>query len=243
MIDVRNSVYVGHLGPIPLYIHWSAFILCYFAWQWAGGGSDFDLRAGIAILAMLIVGIVLHELGHGLAGLLLARREAEKALLIILWALGGLCVQGGRDNRPWKELIIVLAGPAVSLVLWLGCEATFTYLHEHQRQVIVNGRELTVLGLLLGYGAEINKMLLIFNLLPIYPLDGGQATYNLLKMTLRNYDWARTISFAGSVGFAVWWVLSRMQDSGGLNGSVVFSALFMTFLLYNAYLALFVFRR
>ena len=245
MIDIRNSVYVGHLGPIPLYLHWSALFLCFIAWRWASAGTEFNLTAGIAVLVVLIFGIVLHELGHGLAGLMLARREAEKALLIILWAMGGLCVQGGRDGRPWKELIIVLAGPAVSLVLWQACALTNEYLFLHHPDLLYDeARMPTVLGLLLGYGEVINLMLLIFNMLPIYPLDGGQASYNLLKMLLRNYDLARKISFTVSIGFAAWWVLGPVLLEGQQpTGWTLFGGVFMVYLLHNAYLSLFVYRR
>ena len=53
MIDIRNSVYVGHLGPIPLYLHWSALFLCVLAWQWGmpSGFAIFSSKAWRAFSA------------------------------------------------------------------------------------------------------------------------------------------------------------------------------------------------
>jgi Zn-dependent protease len=263
VIDPRNSLYVGHLGPIPLYLHWSFLILLLLAWQWVGTTASPVII--ISFLLVLLSGIILHELGHGLTSYALARDASGRSILIVLWAMGGVCFSQ-REGRPWKELLIVLAGPAVSLALLLVGYASLVALAQTSPETLgihsvhadafiaeVNActlspftygapKFLSTTGVLLWLLLMINKMLLIFNMLPIYPLDGGQALHNVLKMSLKDYDLARKISFALSIALAAAYYFWRMQNTPGHQPDL-YLAVLLGFLLYNAYNALFIYRR
>jgi len=246
VIDYRNALYVGHLGPIPLYLHWTALLLVYMAWQWSGVGNDLYLLT--VFVGVLAGSIVLHELGHGLTAIALAKHEAEKAMVIVLWAFGGVCIQQQREGHPWKEIAIVLAGPAVSLALWLGCMGTWAYLRQHHPEIVIKDlndqvlylQSLTIVGVLLVLGQTMNLALLVFNMLPIYPFDGGQAVHNGLKLMMKDYDLARKISFTISLLAAAAYVSWRFSLEQQLD---FFLIGLIGFMLYNGYIALFVYRR
>lgn len=188
----QSSWYVGQLAGIPLFLHWSAIFLAFSATRRSDG-----MDGAILALISLLVGILLHELGHGLT----ARAFGAHGLTITVWAFGGLC-ESRRDNaRLGREILIVAAGPAVSLLLWLGSWQLLRLLIEHQPGLVAG----TMLGQFLAIFAAVQLMLLLFNLLPIYPLDGGQLTYYGALGVTRDQLLARQIAlFLAVIGSLAW---------------------------------------
>jgi Zn-dependent protease len=119
------------------------------------------MSAGFVIVVGLILSILLHELGHAFAGRLFDAHVSH----IDLTGLGGVAhFERSLPTSAFKRSTIYLAGPAVNLALWKGLgwlavEAAFT------------GNPMV--GLPLAVLATANLYLMIFNLLPAYPLDGG----------------------------------------------------------------------
>jgi Zn-dependent protease len=229
VISREGSFYLGHLGPIPLFIHWSfAFLVWMVVSSTMGQGASTEII--ISILAVLLVGIVLHELGHGLA----AKATGGNALSITLWAFGGVCHTTG-TRYPRHELIIVLAGPLVSAILAAACYLVLEGVRETHREwlfeVIDGYRRPTLLHIILNYGYSINLLLLIFNMMPIYPLDGGQAVHNVMLMFLRR-NLANRIAMAIAIIGAIAYVAWRAHGSGQVDPYLV---LLMGYLLFNAW--------
>jgi Zn-dependent protease len=232
MISPRESTYLGHLGPIPIYVHWSAIGMLVLAFMWSQGGREFDLAMFLIVLTVLLKGLVLHELGHGLT----ARALGATGVTITLWAFGGLC-QSQRDQTPGREFLIVAAGPAVSFLLaGLGYGALYVLVEQRPDYLFDTAGNATVLQLFLVMMYQVNLILGIFNMLPIFPLDGGQLVYNGALMFTRRQLLVRQICLTLSVFGALAFVLWQFHNAGNqFTGNVIFSAFIMFWLVSDAW--------
>jgi membrane-associated protease RseP (regulator of RpoE activity) len=121
------------------------------------------MSAGFVIVIGLLVSILLHELGHAFAGRLFGASVSH----IELTGLGGVAqFDRSLPSSVFARTVIYLAGPAVNLGLWLGLDALLG-------QTIQSGKSL--LAVPIAVLAWANFALLVFNLLPAYPLDGGHT--------------------------------------------------------------------
>ncbi len=144
--------------------------------------GNLDLVLGAVAAVGLFVGVVLHELGHSLV----AMRFGFPIDSITLWIFGGIA-RLTETPEEWKqELLIAVAGPAVSVAL-----GVLSY-----GVVLVTGG-LPAVQFLFGYLALINITLAIFNLLPGFPMDGGRVLRALLA---RNRPFAEATQTAAEVG-------------------------------------------
>ena len=139
---------------------------------------------GLLSALLLFGGILLHELGHAVV----ARRRGVAVEEIDLWLLGGVARLRGEPRRPQDELRFALAGPAVTFVLALAFGAA---------RVAADGGP-DWLRAALDYQVQVSAMILAFNLLPAFPLDGGRVLRSLLWW--RSGDRARATGAAASVG-------------------------------------------
>ncbi len=248
-IDQRNSIYVGNLGPIPLFLHWSFIFLLFTAFRWSSGGGQFDMVQAMLFAVVLLSAILLHEMGHGMA----ARAYGAVGVKITLWAFGGLC-SSTRDRLPGREIVILAAGPVVSFLLaWFGVLG-LQIIGRMSPETLVGGQrfgadliqhlaatdwrmlvdvalyEGSIVARLLALMFTVNLLLGIFNIFPIYPLDGGQIVHNGLSMAIgeRRANKA-TLVIAFIAAIACFAYFSRPGD---LN---IHLALLLSFLLFNAY--------
>jgi len=163
------SYRLGTIWGIPIGLHWS-LLLVFGLLTWSLAGVYFpveypslppELRLLLAVVtAVLFFGsILLHELGHAWVAL----REGVPVNGITLFIFGGVAEIGQPSKTPGAEFRIAVGGPLVSLALWL----LFTLLHQLDRGI-------DVLAAPSGWLARINLLLLLFNLIPGYPLDGGR---------------------------------------------------------------------
>jgi Zn-dependent protease/CBS domain-containing protein len=187
---------LGRVAGIEIGINWSwLFIFALLLWTLASAvfpSTNPHLSAG-AHLAMAIVAtllffgsLLLHELGHALQ----ARRDGMQIDGITLWLFGGVASFKGMFPSAAAELRIAVAGPLVSLLLGV----TFVGIAE------VRSLPQAVAGVAawLGY---INLILLVFNLLPALPLDGGRLLRALLWQAKNDFAWATRIAADIGRGF------------------------------------------
>ena len=135
---------------------------------------------GLFILSLFLC-VVLHEYGHALA----ARRYGVKTLDIILTPLGGIARLMKMPDKPIQELVVALAGPAVNvviatiifLVLYVGMGVNPIF-HIDENLYFFNGNPIKFFSVLM----VVNVTLIIFNLLPVFPMDGGRVLRALLAM-------------------------------------------------------------
>jgi Zn-dependent protease len=194
------TITLGRIAGIRIGINWS-WLLAFGLIAWTLASSVFPAEAPhltrAAYAAMAIVGVLvffgsllLHELGHAVR----ARREGMEIEGITLWLFGGVARFRGEFPSAGAELRIALAGPAVTAVL--GC------LFIGLAVAVPSPAE--VQGVLAWLGS-VNLILLVFNLLPALPLDGGRVLRALLWRTRGDFRWAtRVAAGAGRVfGFVL----------------------------------------
>src|SRR5206468_653132 len=148
---------------ITVSVHWSWLLVAAFELQYRAGAYALQFWNVAEYLALFAI-VLLHEFGHALA----CRSVGGRADHIILWPLGGVAFVAP-PPRPGALLWSIAAGPLVNVVLLpvtIGALvlATGAGLAETSPDVHHFVRSL----------AFMNGMLLVFNLLPVYPLDGGQ---------------------------------------------------------------------
>ncbi|HYM45229.1 MAG TPA: site-2 protease family protein [Solirubrobacteraceae bacterium] len=140
---------------------------------------------GLASALLLFASILLHELGHAIV----ARRHGIEIEEIDLWLLGGVSKMRGEAHNPDDELRYALAGPAVTAVI----AALFGAI-----ALLLPSSTPAILRALIDYQALVNCLILVFNLLPAFPLDGGRVLRSL--MWRRSGDMRKATDTAASVG-------------------------------------------
>ncbi len=195
----QGSIRLFRFAGIDLFLHWSWFLVA--AYEINGRTRTYSSVAWnvLEYLALFLI-VMLHEFGHALA----CRQVGGTSDQIVLWPLGGVAYVNP-PPRPGATLWSIAAGPLVNVALlpifWvlrqlsisLGWAQTM-----HDAYVLIRAV------------GVINLTLLIFNLLPVYPLDGGQILRSLLWFAVgraRSLMVAVIVGFVGMAGFvllAVW---------------------------------------
>lgn len=184
------SLRIGRLLGIQVFVHWTFFILLVFVFLLGAGvfagqatiaWMDGLRRAGFIVL--LFVFVLLHELGHALT----ARSLGNAVLEVTLYPFGGIARFETKRYNAVHELLITAAGPAVNLVLMIllgGAAIGFAAADA------LGGTGTTASAAfermwndsLLFQLAMVNAILVIFNMLPIFPMDGGRILRSLVAM-------------------------------------------------------------
>jgi len=209
----QGSIHLFRLAGIDLYLHWTWFLVAWYGISQRVAWYSSPIWNVLEYLALFAI-VLMHEFGHSLA----CRQVGGQADRIVLWPLGGVAyVQP--PQRPGAMLWSIAAGPLVNVVL-----APVLYL------VVWLTRNSGVLHAapdlycLLHAIAYINAGLLIFNILPIYPLDGGQIVRSLLWFVVGR-AWSMTIAtilgLVGVVGLVALAVVSKSVWLGILSGFIL----------------------
>ena len=182
---------LARVAGIDVRVHATFFIL--LGWiailHWTEGRSLAAVAAGVGFILALFACVVLHEFGHALT----ARRFGIRTRDITLLPIGGLARLERMPDEPLQELWVALAGPAVNVVL---AALIFGWL-----QASGDWEPMTRLAVARGSFLErvmmVNVVLVAFNLLPAFPMDGGRALRALLAMRI---DYARATRLAATIG-------------------------------------------
>jgi Zn-dependent protease len=185
----EGSIRLGRWLGVPFYFHWTALILvAIVVFNLSGGNAEgLTVVSQLTIIAFVLIhlflAIGLHEMGHAL----IARANGATNLTITFGAFGGVC-RSERVSRYWSDLAIVIAGPLVSFILAafyaLGTQLLTYFLPQIAASNILPPAIYGYLLVFCFYGNLINLGLGIFNCLPIFPMDGGQATFNILHIVM-----------------------------------------------------------
>jgi Zn-dependent protease len=163
----RSGIPLGRVLGFPVRLNWSVVLLAALVTMLLGPYSGY--LVGVGFVVFLVVSVLLHELGHALT----ARRLGVGVRGITLEILGGFTEMDRESPSPRVELLVALAGPAVSLVIGLTAGAAAVLLPDG-----------TALQRVMVLAAFANVVVAVFNALPGLPLDGGRA--------LRAAVWALT---------------------------------------------------
>ena len=184
---LSGNISLGRIGGVEVRINWSWLVIfALIVWTLSDGvfpstnpGLSGNTHLAMAIVAALlfVVSILLHELGHAWE----ARREGLEVDGITLWLFGGVSQFKGGFPSAGAEFRIAIAGPLVSLVLGV----VFVLIAIAGLPSAVDG-----VAAWLGY---INLALLVFNLIPALPLDGGRVLRAALWQSKGDLGWATRV--------------------------------------------------
>lgn len=199
------SLPCGRIAGIPVSIHWTLLVITAF-------NAIDAIRAGVpwwwlpVLLIVPSLSVLLHEFGHAGA----ARLAGGGCDRIVLWMFGGAAMCDA-PPRAWPQFAVAAAGPLVSLLLGAGCLLGVAFLAGRPTADVGTAYAAAgVLGALLAYTAFFNISLLLFNLLPCYPLDGGRMLRSVLwplvgrNRAVRWTIWTAYVCIAIGAGYAVW---------------------------------------
>ena len=191
----QGSIRLFRFAGIDVFLHWSWFLVAVFEINARAGNYSFVGWNVVEYLALFLI-VLLHEFGHALA----CRQVGGRANQIVLWPLGGVAYVDP-PPRPGATLWSLAAGPLVNVALVpillmlvavsraAGGAYAMPNAYELLRSVLY-----------------IDVVLLVFNMLPIYPLDGGQIVRSLLWFVMgraRSLMVATLIGFVGVAGLIV----------------------------------------
>jgi Zn-dependent protease len=188
----QGSFHLFRLAGIDVFLHWTWFVVAAFEIS-ARGRRYPSISWNVAEYLTLFLVVTLHEFGHALA----CRQVGGTANRIVLWPLGGVAYIDP-PPRPAPTLWSIAAGPLVNVVL-LGLSYALTIWAWHHGWKLTAPHVYRFLWTLVA----MNLILLTFNLLPIYPLDGGQILRSLLWFLLgraRSLKVVAVIGLLGAVG-------------------------------------------
>lgn len=191
---MRWTLRLGAYRGIDVSLHVTFLLLLVFLGlsHWLVSRSLLSVLAGLGFFLLLFLCVLLHEFGHALA----AARYGIRTRDIVLYPIGGVARLERMPEDPRQELAVALAGPAVNvmiaaaLVLWLTLAGSLAPLAAMD----------WTRGPLLERLIVVNVFLVLFNLIPAFPMDGGRVLRALLAMRL---EYTRATQIAAGVGQAL----------------------------------------
>ncbi len=206
-----NSILLGRVFGIPIRAHFLLLIALPFIMNWFSTPSmPMRLLGAIGLFAS----VALHELGHSVV----AQAKGGHILEIVLYPFGGAARISNIPVKPLDEILVALAGPAVSLILGI----TGTVLGF---QIFYTSPELDYNPLILELGI-INIGLFVFNLFPVFPMDGGRVLRAALATKKSRVEATRIAATIGKyfcIFFVVYGLLKMNLLLAFIGGYIYFA--------------------
>jgi len=216
---MSRSFRLARLAGIDIFVHPTFALLLVWVAVSSGlqGRTAGAAAEGVALMLALFGCIVLHELGHAL----MARRFGIATKDITLLPIGGMARLERMPERPIHEFLVALAGPAVTLLIAV---TLFVWL-----RLSGDWRPLDAISISRGAFVEqvmvANVALLLFNLLPAFPMDGGRV---LRAMLAARTDYVSATVRAASIGQGIAFLLALVG---------LFSNLFLVVVAFFVWIA------
>ncbi len=198
-----------------------------------GGSRTTAYLVAVASVLSFFASLVLHELGHALV----ARRSGLQVAGIDLWALGGM-TRTEEAKDPGTEFRVAAAGPLVTLLVIVACIVAGRVLTDSKTffelAVAEEGTRATPVLVWLSWLATINVLVLVFNLVPAFPLDGGRIAHAAIWWRTGDRNRATHATGRAGQGFALllgaaglWWLATG-------SGSAGLACILLAYFLYQA---------
>lgn len=208
------SLTIGRLWGTVVRIHLTFFLLLIWigvsAWQHGGFPAA---RNSVLFILLIFACVLLHEFGH----ILMARRFGIATPDVILLPIGGVARISRMPEKPAQELAVAIAGPMVNIAI-----AFFLFLLvgtvQSESLAHIDDPRISLLARL----AAVNIFLVLFNLIPAFPMDGGRVLHAILAMKFGN---ARATQLAASLGQILAFGLGFLGLFG--NPLLIFIAIFV----------------
>jgi Zn-dependent protease len=228
---MRGSLKLFSWFKIPVYLHWSFSLLVLFLLYMLIGEGELSMEVVVwqlILFVALFASVLFHEFGHAL----MARKYGVHTQDIILTPIGGIARLERMPEQPKQELWVAIAGPMVNVVIaillaiiarlvvysgdiewfffkafvenWLSLDSNDTDLVMLLQDTDIQFSEAK---LTLPRLMAVNLMMVLFNLIPAFPMDGGRILRALLAMQLGRSKATRAASIIGQVIAVVFVVL------------------------------------
>lgn len=206
---------LGRVFGIPIEIHWTFWLILIYVFygDFSKTGDTKAALAGVVTVLGIFTCVVLHELGHAL----MALRFGVKTRDITLYPIGGVARLERIPERPVEELLVAIAGPLVNVAI----VALLLVLGVHLPANIEEPSAL-IQSDILSRLLLVNGSLVVFNLLPAFPMDGGRIFRAFLALFM---DYAQATRIAASLGQFMAILFGFLGLSG--NPMLLFIALFV----------------
>ena len=206
---------IGRLFGSEIRIHVTFFLL--LAWigvmHYQQGGQAAAIE-GVAFILAIFACVVAHEFGHALA----AKRYGIRTPDITLLPIGGLARLERMPEKPGQEIVVAIAGPAVNVVIALVLIAFMNANFDLQALQRLEDPGLSFMVRL----ASVNIFLVLFNMIPAFPMDGGRVLRALLAL---KYSRIEATNIAARIGQALAFVFGFFGLMG--NPMLLFIAIFV----------------
>ena len=207
----EGSIRLFRAAGINVFIHWSWFLVAFWIIDNRVGAYSSPIWNMVEYLGLFAI-VLMHEFGHSLA----TRQVGGQSDTIVLWPFGGVAYVRAPE-RPGATLWSIAAGPLVNVVLFVVLAIVDAFFLSSIVAISYDAAKLLVII------QKINLWLLIFNMLPVYPLDGGQILRSLLWYPLgrvKSLKIATIIGFIGVVGLGLYAFSERSLWLGVLTAFV-----------------------
>src|SRR6476661_2700328 len=185
-----SSLKIASVFGIEVRIHIT--FLLFLAWIWFSyyqvAGVDAAIQ-GVIFILILFACVLRHEVGHAFA----ARAFGIRTPDITLLAIGGVARLTRIPDKPWQELVVAIAGPLVNVVIAAVLIFVIRVSADLQPLEHLESPRFE----LLAKVASLNVMLVLFNLIPAFPMDGGRVLRSLLAMAM---PYVRATQIAAWIG-------------------------------------------
>jgi Zn-dependent protease len=185
-----SSLKIASVFGIEVRIHIT--FLLFLAWIWFSyyqvAGVEGAIQ-GVIFILILFACVLLHEFGHAFA----ARAFGIRTPDITLLAIGGVARLTRIPDKPWQELVVAIAGPLVNVVIAAVLIFVIRVSADLQPLEHLESPRFE----LLAKVASLNVMLVLFNLIPAFPMDGGRVLRSLLAMAM---PYVRATQIAAWIG-------------------------------------------
>jgi Zn-dependent protease len=191
---MKWSLFVGKIFGVRIQIHWTFFLL--ILWiilsELQRGGNKQSAMISVGFILSVFACVILHEMGH----ILTARKFGIDTKKITLLPIGGVASLEKIPENPRQELLVALAGPAVNvaIVIILYPFVPSNIMFKQQDLSSIAGGEIFLASLL-----SVNMALVIFNLIPAFPMDGGRALRAIMAMRMDRVKATRIASNIGQI--------------------------------------------
>jgi Zn-dependent protease/CBS domain-containing protein len=219
---LKGTLKIGRMFRVPVFVHWSfSLLFLYIAYM---GFTENHSWEYISTMSFYIICtfccVLLHEFGHVLS----ARYFGIGTQDVIILPIGGLARLNKIPEKPIQELIVAIAGPLVNVVLCIlfvlalvfgyGAEIQFSelFLDNPPHDLLFEINKSATFLLLM---AKANFILMLFNLIPAFPMDGGRVFRALMSMQFSRTKATLIASVLGqicAVGFLLYAITPLLKD-------------------------------
>jgi Zn-dependent protease len=239
---VRTNFQIARIFGIRVGVGISWFVVLFFFifattpyfHEVLGGSSTTAYLVAVASVLSFFASLIVHELGHALV----ARRNGLGVVGIDLWAFGGITRTSGLVEGPGTEFRVAAAGPLATLAVILACIVAGALLtntgHFFEVAVGKSGVRATPALVWLSWVGTINALVLIFNLVPAFPLDGGQLAHATIWWRTGDRNRATRYTGRAGQGFALALGLLGLWAFASGGSSLGLITMLLAFFLYQA---------